>query len=411
MKNILLTGGTGFIGSFMAYKLLQEGYQIAFLARSKKGKTAFNRIQDALSFVGPISEYRSQYIVVEADITDKVDKILGEFFQSSFNEIDEVWHIAASISFKKEKAEETYQTNVEGTKHIIELTERLKVKRFHYFSTAYVCGYWKGRFFEDDLECGQKLRNPYEETKFKAEKMVRSSDFDKSIYRLGIVVGDSQTGRASVFSGYYTFARMFYVLKNNIIQNIEKNAEYFNNGFLIDEDGFLVLPVQVPCFPESTVNIVPVDYAVNSIYSVANNLQSVGKTFHIVNPRPPTVDWIFRTGMEALGIKGYRLVNLNNGYSVAKSIQEVGSKQLLYNMEMSIRGNCGVYLPYISSEPVFDDFNTRLLSGVRFPPITEEFIKKIMGYAVKTNFGRIAESIPAEKIPVEISAVAAAFAL
>lgn len=394
MKQILLTGGTGFIGSHMAYKLLENGYNIIFLAREKRGESAYSRVKNALSFVGPCSKFLSQFQVIDGDITEPISDF------TECKDVEEVWHLAASISFKQEHAERTYNANVVGTKNVIDFSRKARAI-LHYFSTAYVCGSYKGRFFEEDLDCGQRLRNPYEETKFEAEKLVRGSKLDSNIYRLGIVVGNSKTGRTPVFTGYYTFARMLCYIRDSILDAISKNGiSYFNNGFFTNGDGFLKFPVKIPCHPESTVNLIPIDFLVNGIYAIASNLKSLGKTFHIVNPRPPTVRWIFDTSLEIMKMRGFQLVDLNNPSAVSESIEEAGSKQILYKIEMSIRDLCGAYLPYITSEPVFDDFNTRSF-GVLIPPLRKELIKKLLEYAIKRNFGRHPErviSVPTHSI-------------
>ena len=51
-SRILLTGGTGFIGSFLGHRLLEEGYRVLFLVR-KKERNSRLRIQDRLSKISP----------------------------------------------------------------------------------------------------------------------------------------------------------------------------------------------------------------------------------------------------------------------------------------------------------------------------------------------------------------------
>mgnify|MGYP001595140422 CR=1 len=51
-KEVLLTGGTGFIGSFWGLRLLEEGYKVFFLARRKHNKNARERIKlDSVSIL------------------------------------------------------------------------------------------------------------------------------------------------------------------------------------------------------------------------------------------------------------------------------------------------------------------------------------------------------------------------
>ena len=88
-------------------------------------------------------------------------------------------HSAASVSFTL-SLERSREINVEGTRRMIELAQlchsRGGLEHFSYISTAYVAGTHKGGFGEDQLDVGQRFRNPYEQSKFEAERLVRAQD-------------------------------------------------------------------------------------------------------------------------------------------------------------------------------------------------------------------------------------------
>ena len=120
---------------------------------------------------------------------------------------DSVVHNAASLSFQAdEKTGEPWRSNVDGTRNVLELCRTTGIRKFHYVSTAYVCGLRDGRILESELDEGQEFANIYEQSKVAAEKMVRESDFldGPTFYRPAIIVGDSQTGYTSTFHGFYT---------------------------------------------------------------------------------------------------------------------------------------------------------------------------------------------------------------
>ena len=63
-----------------------------------------------------------------------------------------------------------------------------------------------GEFAEDELDEGQEFLNHYESTKFEAEVLVRramKAGLPATIYRPGIVVGDSRTGETQKYDGPY----------------------------------------------------------------------------------------------------------------------------------------------------------------------------------------------------------------
>ena len=387
-KVILLTGGTGFVGSYMAHRLLQEGYNIKFLARSSKHQSARERIEKSLRFIDPYHNFRNQYDIIEGDITKSDLRINPSKIQRLKNRIDEVWHCAASISFQTDKRDKTYRVNVEGTENVLEFTTKMQIPRLHYFSTVYVAGNRLSRVYEDELNCGQEFRNPYEQTKFEAEKIVkeweRKNHLRTSIYRLGIVVGDSKSGQTPSFTGYYTLARNFYMLKKMILK---RSLKYIKSGVSV-RDGFLVLPVMIPCFPQGTVNINTIDYITEIVYHLSQCEESQGKTFHIVNSEPPKVEWLFNTSLEVLGIKRFRLVNVRNSPDFPNSLPGISTNKFLAELEIEILRKCRAYFPYIFGEAVFDDSNVKKLVHVLHPPVTKKLIEILLQYAIKAKFGR-----------------------
>merc|ERR1719270_3312621 len=78
--------------------------------------------------------------------------------------------------------------------------------KFEYTSSIVVAGDYNGVFLESHFDEGQQFNNPYAQTKFEAEKLVRKECTAKyRIYRPGVVVGHSQTGEADKIDGPYYF--------------------------------------------------------------------------------------------------------------------------------------------------------------------------------------------------------------
>lgn len=384
---ILLTGATGFVMRFVAAELLRRGNIIYCLVRGKKNKSPQERINEALSFVDislPLHNCR----VIEGDVTQPN---LGISVKLENGFFDEVWHGAASISFKQEEGDLTRKINIGGTKNVLDFMRKNRIPTLRYFSTAYVCGRWgRTRFKENDLDGRQKFHNIYETSKFEVEKLLsRQRGLNITIFRPSIIVGDSQDGKIVHPSGYYSMARMFLTTKEIVKREMRQNEKQcFDEGFYIREDGLLNFPVKIPCDPESTVNIVHVDYLANAVCDIAENVK--GGVFHIVNNSRdlPTVRWLFDTSLNFLGLGGFHLVDLDCAKAIRKSIIDVATKDLLHKLELAIFENGGVYLPYMTNEPVFDDSNTRHITGMIHPDITEETIKMLLSFALATDFGK-----------------------
>lgn len=129
--------------------------------------------------------------------------------RKALEDVVEVWHLAAiyDLSVGEKRA---HRVNVGGTTRILELCWSLpRLRRLQHVSTCYVSGRYEGEFTEDSLDEGQTLRNHYESTKFEAEMLVRKALADGlpvTIYRPGIIVGDSRTGETQKYDGPYFLA-------------------------------------------------------------------------------------------------------------------------------------------------------------------------------------------------------------
>src|SRR5262245_8418386 len=100
--------------------------------------------------------------------------------QSVAANADETWHCAASLSFTEDERNEIFRMNVDGTRHVLEIVERTRSKRLHHVSTAYVAGV-RDVASESEINAGQTFRNPYEESKCRAEMLVREQHANRSV--------------------------------------------------------------------------------------------------------------------------------------------------------------------------------------------------------------------------------------
>jgi len=392
-KNILLTGGTGFIGSNIAYRFLQRGDKVYFLIRPKEGIEPGKRIEDSIKVIDDnfhLGQY--QYDILEGDITSPFCGIAKEKISQLNGNIDEFWHAAASFSFDELEAELTKRVNLGGTRNALDLASAIGSPPFHHLSTAYTAGDFEGIFFEADLNKGQEFRNPYEKTKYEAELLVNNYTDKFSIYRLSIVVGDSYNGRTLTFTGYYRFFRSFNLLRNIIISRIQRDKNtYLGSGIQLNDDNVLILPVIIPCDNSFTLNLIPVDWAVDTILLLASKKEASGKTFHVTHPRPPQNKWLVETSCRLLGIDGLRIEKSNGYANLMNNLDLICENPMMSSIQRKIHEGIKDYLPYIWREAQFDNSNVKqILSSVYTPPppITEELLKTFLDYASRKKFRR-----------------------
>ncbi len=166
--HVLLSGATGYLGKHLLARFLREGHRVTALLRG--GERA--RLLDALApFALPATlTEATRLAVVAADLAQPVDvaPVLAHGRPAVFV------HAAGLTRFEARLADELALHNFGGTRHAFALARALGISAFHHLSTAYVAGTARGAFGPADLEVGQQFHNPYEETKFAAEKKSKS---------------------------------------------------------------------------------------------------------------------------------------------------------------------------------------------------------------------------------------------
>lgn len=148
---VAVTGISGFTGSALVNKLLEDGYEVKALARNP-------------SEIPP----RANLEVIEGDLANQ--NALTELVQG----VDTVFHIAAM--FRSEgKYDEFFAVNVEGTRLLLEASRQSRIRRFVYCSTAGVHGHVAAVDMPANENAPFNPRDAYQETKLIAENLCRNA--------------------------------------------------------------------------------------------------------------------------------------------------------------------------------------------------------------------------------------------
>lgn len=267
MKEVVFTGFPGFIASQLIRRTTAEDAGISAIVLSsemEKAEIEAANIQKETN-CGPIR-------LIEGDITKSSLGISAE--DRNYLEAKEVvfWHLAAiyDLAVPRDLA---WKVNVEGTKMVNEFAAGLpSLKRYMYFSTAYVAGTREGVLYENELIRPDKFKNFYEETKFEAEVLVEEmkNRLPVTIIRPGIVRGHSKTGETIKFDGPYFFMNMI--------------------------DRIRYLPA-IPYIGRSAtfINVVPIDYISDASVHLSNLKNAEGETVHLTDPNPHPVEEVYRS--------------------------------------------------------------------------------------------------------------------
>lgn len=153
---ILVTGGTGFVGSYVLRYLILQGYTQLY---------AIKRDSSPMDMVAPVA--------------DKINWLTGDlldipFLEEAVEGKEYVFHCAAVVSFKPGQAEEMIRINEEGTANIVNLCNDFGIKKLVHISSIAALGRPKDGATIDEQTSWQnsKLNTNYAISKFLAEVQV-----------------------------------------------------------------------------------------------------------------------------------------------------------------------------------------------------------------------------------------------
>jgi len=183
---ILVTGGTGLVGSHLLYQLTLENENIKAIYRTEK---SFEVVKKIFSyFTEDVEMLFSKIDWVKADITNIPS------LTEAFKKVDVVYHAAALVSFDAKDYRKMRQTNINGTANIVNQCISNSVKKLCYVSSIAAVGdaIEKNKVTEDNEWRVETSNNCYAITKHGAEMEVwRGSQegIDVIIVNPGVILG------------------------------------------------------------------------------------------------------------------------------------------------------------------------------------------------------------------------------
>ena len=366
MKYYLLTGGTGLLGSYLLRDCLRAGLRVAVLARAGKGESARQRVENLLArWEQEERVLLSRPVVLEGDLTRPGLAIAAAARRWIGQNCRGVIHNAARLTFfGASRQGEPWRTNVLGTRSVLDLCEGLGLREFHHVSTAYVCGLREGRILESELNCGQALGNDYERSKLEAEEMVRAARFLDSltVYRPSVIVGDSRTGYASTFHGYYAMVKLAHTLAGEVMLGSTRSQ---------------LVEAALGLVGGECKNFVPVDWVSAVMAFLVSHAGLHGKTYHLTSPRPTPIAVWSRVIQEAVEryspMADPTLQPCRDGRWFEESFRELSK----------------IYQSYWRDDPEFDNTNTReAATPLACPEMDYDVLLRMAAFAIRSGFGK-----------------------
>lgn len=370
-RPIFLTGATGFVGMQLLARYLERSErQVYALVRADDDAGAQRRLDETIARVLPDpAPHAERAVAVRGDVTQPGLGMAPRRRASLATEVGEIVHAAASVSFAL-PLPESRAINVAGTEQVLRLAELANrrgdgLQRLSYISTAYVAGDHRGSFGEDELDIGQRFRNPYERSKFEAELRVRAhaERLPVQIFRPSIVVGEADSGWTPAFNVIY------WPLKA------------FSRGAY----------AAIPARRSAPVDVVPVSYVADAIFELAGRDARSGTTYNLAAGEEATsVGELLRLSSGYFGRRRPRVIPprayLRALHPLLKRTSDARRRRALEASE--------VFFPYFAMRVRYDTANTRAAladTGVAVPRLPDYF-ERLMDYAVAADWGRGAPS-------------------
>jgi thioester reductase-like protein len=259
-KQVLLTGGTGFMGPFFIKSLLEQTRaKIHVLVRSSDEEQGRQRLRAAMESMGPceaelMDMFETRVIPVCGDLGQPMLGLMQETWDFLATEIDTVFHNGATVNYLF-NYDLMRDANVLGTNEVVRLAFEGKPKEFNYVSTTFVFGWAvKSVLYETDHNEDMELLDfGYSQSKWVAEQVVfdaRNRGLSVRVFRPALV-SPSVTGGG-----------------NNFDIAVRLVAFMVNHGIGVDT--------------LNQVSFVPADIVANNIVAISTTPGTANKTYHIV---------------------------------------------------------------------------------------------------------------------------------
>ena len=220
---ILVTGGTGLVGSHLLYQLSLENDVIKAIHRKNSDLLA---VKNVFSYFSLDYEFLFQKIEwVEADITDIIS------LEEAFKNVMEVYHSAALVSFDSKDYRAMDEINIEGTSNIVNFCISNKIKKLCFVSSvATIEKSVTGKMMDETDEWNmEKVGYGYAMTKYGAEMEIwrgAQEGVPVVIVNPGIILGAGfwHQGSGALFSkiekgfSFYSEGVMGFISVNDVVK-------------------------------------------------------------------------------------------------------------------------------------------------------------------------------------------------
>ncbi|MCU0288775.1 MAG: AMP-binding protein, partial [Acidobacteria bacterium] len=367
-SHILITGGTGYLGSYIVYELLRNtSARLYLLLRDKSPQEAEKRLEQKITFYFGEEFYRTykkRLEIIPGNLGKEQMGIETSYYQTLARTVETVVHTAANTRHYG-IYDDFYNQNVKGTERAMEFALSGNKKNFHHISTmsvvegaaSFAIGKGNGKCFLFTEYCHQlgDSDNVYIKTKIEAEKKIlayRENGLNISIYRIGNLIAHYETGKfQESLEG-----QAFYTLINTFI-----------SLGLVPHEAL-----------EIDLDMSFIDHAARALVLLMTRKHLKNETYHLRNSNPLSLsEMVHLLGKAGINIKTVGLKTfldhlMENMDETGNLDRNIALRFLLHSGILEERRN-----QYIIKELSLRTERYLEMLGFRWPRVTEDHLKKM----------------------------------
>lgn len=373
MTAAFITGGTGYLGSYVVADLIERrAFDTIYLMSRTSGDGATEKLWKAMQLHWDADRFYAELpklVLVEGDLGAPDLGLSARDRERLATECDSVLHVAASLNRKSDKA--CFNANLRGTLSVVKLVREIAdarggLRRFGYVSTTAVSGQREHQTVTEDESIDWSLSDydPYARTKKFAEHMIRElvPDLPIVILRPPTVMGDSTKPETTQFDmvRFYTW--------------------------MVDAPA-------VPIHPDTRLDFVPANFVGSAIGELFVKPELRWDCYHLSAGTSARTAREHEQVFQKAGIRTPFFVPGLNAPAMALSGQLAGAPRGMVSLAASLMK---VFLPYFSNDVVFD--NTRVTTELgRGPTPFTDYALDLYRWAKSVDFEYPYAPLPARR--------------
>jgi len=358
-EGVLLTGATGFLGSYLLTSLLKNTKaDIYCLIRGENLKEIKGKLKNSLNNCNNLTIIKNSRIkLVRGDIGEKYLGLSLKDFNIINNNIDSIYHNAANVHHLYDyKMLRT--ANVSSTLELLKLFyNKKRPKVFHYISTNSAAMENPTDLFKkkEMEEYEFSSSSGYSLTKWVSENILLDAfkqGIPITIYRPGNITGDSVTGYSN----------------------------YQQNHFLLVLKGCIQIGVAPDI--DFLIEMTPVDILAEAIIKLSLQYNSKGKTYNLENPTKLP----FKKYVRELQEYGFNIDIIPAEKWRRKYVSKIDEKNAMYPLREFYLNEITHVDSFVEDKMFLEAQNQLNIIGVKYPNNYKKLIRIYLDFLTKNGF-------------------------